>query len=182
MRVIDATFIEFGLRDLLGLSENDFYSDAYNFGVYTYYERSADNYDLRSPDRAPGQWSSKGRFTSLGGAAAASSSHGDLSISTNFVQTLTPLSQAWCGMAVRKTTNPALFTVTTAKASSTDNAKVRAQLADWYTLFLAETPTDADIDDVMTGVFEPLEAKAGLEVAWVGSCSYFIRHPLFIFY
>lgn len=177
---VDATFIEFGLRDLLGLSESDFYSDAHSYGVSAYLERSADNYDVRSPDRAPGQWSPKGRFTSLGGASAVTSAHGDLSISTNFVQTLTPLSQAWCGMAVRKAANTALFNFATPK--TTDKAVIRAQIADWHSLFLAESPTSDDVDDVINGVFEPLQAKSGLEVAWVGTCSYFIRHPLFIFY
>jgi len=179
---VDATFIELGLRDLLGLVENDFYSDAYSHGVYTLYELSADYYDLRSPDRAPGQWSTAGRFTSLGGSSAVVSAHGDPSVSTNFVQTLVPLSQAWCRMAVRKSGNTALFNVATAKTGSADKAKARAQVADWHSLFLAEKPTEADLDDVMTGVFEPLEKKAGLDVAWIGTCSYFIRHPLFIFY
>ena len=179
---MDAMHLEFGLRELIGLTELDFYGDASNHGIYTLLERSADNYDLRSPDRAPGQWAPRGRFTSLGGASAATSSHGDLSISTSFVQTLTPLAQAWCGMAVRKAGNTALFKVGTPLTKSTDRAAVRAQIADWYMLFLAEAPTESDIDDVQNLVFAPLEAKSGPQVGWVGTCSYFVRHPLFVFY
>lgn len=179
---IDATFVEFGLRDLLGLTEDDFYTAAYSYGVLARYERSDDFYDLRSPDRAPGQWAPKGRFTSLGGAAASISAHVDPSISTNFVQTLTPLSQAWCGMAVRKAGNKALFTTGSAMTGGKDLPTLRAQMADWHALFLSETPTEADLDDEVNGVFLPLEAKSGTQVAWVGTCSYFVRHPLFVFY
>jgi hypothetical protein len=180
---LDATFVEFGLRDLLSLTEADFYREITDYGLPNLEPFSPDIYDLRSPDRAPGQRNSLGRFTALGGAAAATSAHVDTTISTSFAQTLIPLSQAWCGMAVRKTDNRALFTVATAKTKSTDAALVRAQLADWHLLFLSETPTEADLDDVMNGVFVPLEtANQGPEAAWIGACSYFVRHPLFIIY
>ena len=86
-------------------------------------------------------------------------------------------------MAVRKADNRALFTVATRATRSTDRAAVRAQLADWHLLFLSEAPTEADLDDVIDGVFVPLEtASQNPEAAWIGACSYFVRHPLFIFY
>lgn len=180
---IDAAFVELGLRDLLGLTEADFYRTITDFDLPNLEPLSPDLYDLRSPDRAPGQRSYLGRYTALGGAAAATSSHLDTSISTSFAQTLIPLSQQWCAMAVRKPGNRALFTVATAATRSTDRAAVRAQLADWHLLFLSEAPTEADVDDVMNGVFVPLEtANQGPEAAWIGACSYFVRHPLFIFY
>ncbi len=178
---IDAAFVEIGLRELLGLSESDFYRTITDFGLPNLEPLNADVYDLRSPDRAPGQRSYRGRYTALGGAAATTSAHLDTTISTSFAQTLIPLSQQWCGMAVRKPGNRALFTVATAATRSSDRAAVRAQLADWHLLFLSEAPTEADIDDVMNGVFVPLETTTP-EAAWIGACSYFVRHPLFIFY
>ena len=179
---IDATFVEVGLRELLGLTEADFYRTITDFGLPNLEPLSPDLYDLRSPDRAPGQRNYLGRYTALGGAAATTSAHLDTTISTSFAQTLIPLSQQWCGMAVRKTDNRALFTVATRMTRSTDRAAVRAQLADWHLLFLSEAPTEADVDDVMNGVFVPLETATSSEAAWIGACSYFVRHPLFIFY
>lgn len=180
---IDATFVEFGLRELLGLEEADFYRSIVDYGVPNLEPLNLDVYDLHSPDRAPGQRGNGARYTALGGAAATTSAHVDTSISTSFAQTLIPLSQQWCGMAVRKPGNRALFTVATAATRSGDRAAVRAQLADWYLLFLSEVPTEADLDDVVNGVFVPLDtANPSPEAAWIGACSYFVRHPLFIFY
>ncbi len=180
---LDATFVEVGLRELLGLAEADFYQTISDYGVPNLEPLSPELYDLRSPDRAPGQRNSWGRYTALGGAAATTSAHLDTTISTSFAQTLIPLSQQWCGMAVRKADNRALFTVATRATRSTDRAAVRAQLADWHLLFLSEAPTEADLDDVIDGVFVPLEtASQNPEAAWIGACSYFVRHPLFIFY
>lgn len=106
----------------------------------------------------------------------------DRTVSTSFVQTLLPVAQAWCGMAVRKPDNRALFDVAAPTTGTADLELVRAQIADWYLLFLATVPRDEDIDEVVAEVFTPLEAESGPTVAWIGTCSHFVRHPLFVFY
>lgn len=179
---VEPVHLEFGLRQLLGLDEADFYSVASNYGVPALLERSEDSYDLRSPDRAPAQWSPRGRFVALGGAAATVSSHGDRSISTSFVQTLVPLSQAWCRLAVRKTDNTQLFSIANRSTGLAQRAQVEAQLADWHLLFLAEQPSADEVKTLVDTVFAPLEQSSSVETAWVGTCSYFIRHPLFVFF
>ena len=179
---VDATYIELGLRDLLGLAESDFYGSASDSDVQFLTANSDDDFDVRSPDRAPELLKSRGRYGGLGGASAASSAHEDRTISTGFIQTLVPVAQAWCAKAIKKQGNTALYTAATPAIGMADQPKVRKQLADWYLLFLSEQPSEAELDALVTGVFAPLESSSGIETAWVGTCSYFVRHPLFIFY
>jgi len=182
VRRISATHVELGLRDLLGLSFDDFFGPAYNHGILEALGRSEDSFYLRSPDRSPGTWGTVSRYLALGGGAAMTTNHEDRTVSTSFVQTLVPVAQAWCGMAVGKANNTQLFTVTTPATGLADRAKLREQVADWYLMFLATRPSAAEIDEVVDNVFAPLEMSEGISTAWVGTCSHFIRHPLFIFY
>lgn len=179
---IGATHVELGLRDLLGLTHEDFFEPASSHGVEEAIARSEDHFYLRSPDRVPTIWNSVSRYLTLGGGSAMLGKPEDRTVSTSFVQTLLPVAQAWCGMAVRKPDNRALFDVAAPTTGTADLALVRAQIADWYLLFLATVPRDEDIDEVVAEVFTPLEAESGPTVAWIGTCSHFVRHPLFVFY
>ncbi len=179
---IRASHIELGLQELLGLSLDDFYGPANSHGIAELLPRSADFFDVRSPDRVPAQWYSRRPYTALGGGSAAQTQYEDRSVSTNFIQTLVPLSQSWCGLAIQKTANSALFTVATATTGTGEPAVLREQLADWHLLFLAERANDDELDFIVESVFAPLEASSNTQRAWVGTCSYFIRHPLFVFY
>jgi hypothetical protein len=179
---IGATHIELGLRDLLGLTEDDFYQTAYTYRIPELNPRNDDFYDVRSPDRAPGLYRSRNRFTALGGGSASVTQHEERTISTTFAQSLAPVSMAWCGMAIGKPGNTALFTVAATTTGTANDPILREQLADWHLLFLAETATESDIDDLIDSVFAPLEAASGTRTAWVGTCSYFVRHPLFVLY
>jgi hypothetical protein len=179
---ISAMHIEFGLRELLGLTHEDFYAVAHSHGVPEAMGRSEDHFYVRSPDRAPSTWGTVSRYLALGGGAAMVSKQEERSVSTSFVQTLVPIAQAWCGMAVRKSGNTALFDVATPATGITDRATVREQIADWHLLFLATLPSDAEVDEIVETVFAPLESGADTTTAWIGTCSHFVRHPLFVFY
>jgi hypothetical protein len=178
---IRASHIELGLQELLGLGIEDFYGPANSHGIAELLPRNADFFDVRSPDRVPAQWYSRRPYTSLGGGSAIATQYEDRSISTNFIQTLVPLSQSWCGLALQKTGNT-LFTVATATTGTAEPTVLREQLADWHLLFLAERANDDELDFIVESVFAPLEASSDTQSAWVGACSYFIRHPLFVFY
>lgn len=179
---IRASQLELGLMELLGLSEEDFYGPASSHGVAELLPRNPDFFDLRSPDRVPAQWYSRRPYTALGGGSAIETQYEDRSISTSFIQTLVPLSQSWCGLAIAKPGNTALFDAATAMTGTAEPSVLREQLADWHLLFLARRATDEELDFIIESVFTPLEASADTRTAWVGTCSYFIRHPLFVFY
>ncbi|AKF03762.1 hypothetical protein [Sandaracinus amylolyticus] len=179
---ISATHVELGLRDLLGLTEDDFWTvhPSAN-GSIRVIARSTDTYPVRSPDRVAGL-EGLNRFEALGGGSAIAQRSEDRTPSTTFVQTLVPLSQAWCALAVQKVGNTALFTVATPATGSADDASLRAQIADWHLLFLAEPARDEDVDTIVNDVFVPLEAENDAQTAWIGTCAYFVRHPLFVLY
>jgi hypothetical protein len=179
---IGAVHVEHGLRELLGLTHEDFFTVASSYGVPEAMGRSEDDFYVRSPDRTPATWGTVSRFLMLGGGSAIASKQEERAVTTSFVQTLVPIAQSWCGIAVRKIGNAALFDVATPETGIADRAAVRAQIADWHLLFRAQRATDAEVDDIVDTVFAPIEAEAGPSTAWIGTCSHFIRHPLFVFY
>lgn len=179
---LSATHFELGLRDLLGLTHEDFFTDhPQGNGSIRVIARDPDAFAVRSPDRVAFAEGTN-RYESLGGGSAVVQRVEDRTPGTTFVQTLVPLSQAWCARAVRKVDNAALFTVATSATGSADIDDLRAQIADWHLLFLAEPASDDDVASIVDAVFVPLETETDAETAWIGTCAYFVRHPLFVLY
>jgi hypothetical protein len=181
---IGAAHIELGLRELLGLTLENFYDVGLEHELPVLVLRTYDSYSVHHIDRLPMEWASvtTSNFGTLGGGSGLYTQNESRSVSTGFVQTLVPMSQAWCEMAIDKPGNTALFDVATSNTSTGDMTVLREQLADWHLAFLAEVPSDADIDLVVDQVFAPIEASSNPRKAWIAACSYFIRHPLFVFY
>jgi hypothetical protein len=180
---IGATHVELGLRDLLGLTMEDFFQPAESHGIAEIRHFTLDSYYVRSPDRTPTEFYARDfRFMALGGSTAVLQQHEDRSISTTFIQHMVPLSQAWCDLAVNKAENTTLFAAATPTTGTGDINALRAQIKDWHLIFLGKIATDADVDLVVDTVFAPHEAASNPKAAWISTCSYFIRHPLFIFY
>lgn len=179
---LSATHFELGLRELLGLTHDDFFADhPQSNGSLRVIARDPDDFGVRSPDRVASV-EGVNRYESLGGGSAVLQRVEDRSVGTTFVQTLVPLSQAWCARAVRKVDNTALFTVATPATGSADADDLRAQIADWHLLFLAEPARDEDVAAIVDQIFVPLETESDPETAWIGTCAYLVRHPLFVLY
>lgn len=179
---LSATHFELGLRDLLGLTHEDFFSDhVADTGAMRVIVRDPDSFAVRSLDRVA-QAEGINRYEALGGGSAVRQRVEDRTPSTTFVQALVPLSQSWCGRAVRKAGNTALFTVATPMTASTDTEDLRAQIGDWHLLFLAEPASAEDIESIIESVFVPIESESDAATAWTGTCAYFVRHPLFVLY
>lgn len=185
VQLLSATHFELGVTSILGLTPDDFFrfqyegndeTNALRIGL-----RDQDSFAVRSPDRVA-DVEGPNRYLALGGGSAALQRVEDRSPSTTFVQTLVPLSQAWCQRAVNKTGNTELFTIANASTTSTDLENVRAQIADWHLVLLSQPATSADIDHIVNDVFLPLESESSAANAWVGTCAYFVRHPLFVLY
>jgi hypothetical protein len=107
----------------------------------------------------------------------------DGSISPSFVGSLTQISQRWCAMALDKPGNTALLP---AGASITvgmaEPEKVKDVLRAWFLHFHSVEPSSADVDQVFEKVFVPIEQGSDARTAYIAACSYFIRHPDWIFY
>lgn len=179
---VSAMQVQRVLYDQLGLSNDDFFGPALEFSMVMAEPKNENDYPLLSPDAfpAPRQEATESRFLALGGAAAVRQLRSSPDLAPTFVHTLTQVSQRWCRMALTKQGNTALF-VDGKAPSGTDAATVKPILKGWWRHFLAQTPTDADVEQVYQNVFVPLSTPDA-EPAWVGSCSYFIRHPQWIFY
>lgn len=169
------------LYQQLGLSDADFYREAQNYEIEMVSAINDDRYPLRSPEALPAPFDreSSERFFALGGGSAISQSPADEGISPTAVLTLTQVSQAWCRLALKKPDNSAL--PVTGGAMSADPASVKATISRWSLLFWGELMTQTEVDALFSEVFEPL-SKEAVEPAYVGVCSYFIRHPRWLYY
>jgi hypothetical protein len=167
---ISALHIDLGLRELLGLTDEDFFQEASEYGVVMYASRSEDRFPVRG-NRPPVP-----HAYFRANAALANSD-----VSASFIQGIVPISQAWCGMALAKSGNP-LFRVASINTGIADRELLREEIANWHLLFLAESGSDEEIDEIVDDVFAPREMESGTTRAWVGTCSFFIRHPRFVFY
>ena len=182
---IGASDVQRALYQQLGLSDADFFMPASSFSIPHKTSQDDDNYPLASPDSLPAPYEqlSIDRFASLGGGSAMSQLRADSTISPTFVGSLAQVSQRWCGKALAKSPNAALLpagaSITTGSA---EPDKVKAILRFWFLHFLSVDASPAEVDQVYDGVFVPLETGKDAKTGYVGACSYFIRHPDWIFY
>ncbi|MCP3140963.1 hypothetical protein [Pyxidicoccus xibeiensis] len=179
---MSATQIQRALYQQLGLGHDDYFSSANEFGIPMAESRGDDNYPLQPPDALPmpRQNISGERYHALGGGSVINQVSHDRSPSPTFVLTLTQVSQRWCRRALAKPGNTVLFPTGTPRTANPED--VKATLRRWSLHFLGERFTDAQVDALYAGVFVPLATPTDTEPAYVGVCSYFIRHPYWIFY
>jgi len=166
----------------LGLAYEDFFRPGRVFDVDHADIRDDDDYPFQSPDAlpAPRERSPAERSFHLGGGSVLTQVEAHPDISSTFVHALTALSQRWCRIALAKRGNVALFPAKT--PMSREKAAVKATIRRWSRSFHGETMTNGEIDALYTSLFVPIERAGGVEPAHVGLCSYFIRHPRWIFY
>jgi hypothetical protein len=188
VRRMSAHQIVSALYAQLGLSHEDFFVEGFSYGVSSAAQKSPDDLPVLDPDGLPGPYGGEAdpgrRFFALGGDASSRGRRADQTPSPSFVQALVPLSQRWCKMAIAKPSGQALLftTVTPSTKSAEDAAGIKANIGYLHRHFLSEKPTAAEIDDVFTSVFLPLETETDPQTAWAGVCSYFIRHPRWVFF
>ena len=96
-----------------------------------------------------------------------------------FVLTLQQVSQAWCRMALEATPNTALFP--SGGDLSADEDDVRDTIRRWHLHFWGIVAQTDDINNVYGAVYEPL-ASVDPIIGYTGMCSYFVRHPNWMFY
>lgn len=182
---VTANQVRVALYQQLGLDAADFFIPAYEFGIEMAEARGDDNYPLLSPDDlpAPRQGTTEARHANLGGFSIVAQQTADREPSGNYVNTLVQLSQRWCRMAIDKPGNTALFAEGTSSADESE-ANVTSTVKRWSRLFHAIEIDDAEAKRLYTELFVPLRADPAADTtsAWSGVCSYFIRHPSWVFY
>jgi hypothetical protein len=184
LRRLSAEKIRSSLYAQLGLTWDDFFTPLMTYDVVSLgLDKNEGNYAIGSADDPlrPGSDLQVRRFTALGGADRFGALRQDSSPSSpNFVNMLTNVSQAWCRLALAKQDNTQLFSSgIPAKSDKVETSKV---IARWFTHFHATKPQAERVSDVYDFVFQPLETETDTTTAYVGVCSYMIRHPQWTFY
>jgi hypothetical protein len=181
---LNAAQLQRSLYLQLGLTHDDFFISARDFGIARAETRSDDLAPVQPPDAlpAPRQLRTAERALALGAGHASSGRRSDTTITSSFALTLTEVSQRWCRLALAKSGNVALFPQGTTRSG--DEANVRATIGRWSLHFLGRRATTAEVADWYTTVWAPLARgpAPNEEAGWVGLCSAFIRSPEYLFY
>lgn len=182
IRRMDAMQMKRAMYAQLGLTDEDFFGTAQSYQVPMLNPRDENRYPIRALDEVPGPYErvAPERFEALGGGSALAQVPADRGVSPTAALTLTQVSQAWCRFAIAKQGNEALFSGGAAK-TDVDQAAVTSTIRRWSLLFLGERMSVEEADTLYQDVFVPL-STTGPEPAYVGLCSYFIRHPRWVFY
>lgn len=182
---LSAADVQRALYQQLGLSDDDFYMPASSYNIPFKTAQDDGKYPISSLDAVPAPYEGTevDRYATLGGGSTMFQKKADGSISPSFVGSLTQIAQRWCAMALDKQGNTALLP---AGASITvgmaEPAKVKDVLRAWFLHFHSVEASQQDVDQVFDGVFVPIEQGSDTRTAYIASCSYFIRHPDWIFY
>lgn len=178
--------VQRALYQQLGLSDADFFVPASNYDVeHKSNQQSDERYAMSSPEAIPAPFESLPveRFASLGGGSAMFQMKADSTVAPSYLGTLSQVSQRWCAMALDKPNNTALLPAGASIATgSSDPAAVKSVIRQWFLHFHASVADDASVNEVFDAVFVPVEAESDARTGYIATCSYFIRHPHWIFY
>ncbi|MFT3771076.1 MAG: hypothetical protein QM820_37145 [Minicystis sp.] len=182
---LGAADVQRALYQQLGLSDDDFFQPASSYNIPHKTAQDDNKYPISSPDAIPAPYEavSMDRYATLGGGSAMLQQKADGLISPSFVGSLTQVSQRWCAMALDKPNNTALLPAgASISVGMAEPAKVKDVLRAWFLHFHSVEAAQADVDRVFEGVFVPIEQGSDTRTAYIAACSYFIRHPDWIFY
>lgn len=181
---VSAEHVQRALYQQLGLSSDDFFIPAFEFGIEMAEPRDEGQYPLTGTDDFPAarQRATAERHQGLGGGSVLAQRPEDRTPSLNFVHNLVQLSQAWCRRALTKEGNTALFPSPAARDDESPEA-IGAGLSRFSLLFHSE-PLSADDEAVYRALYQSVRAEEGntATTAWTAVCSAFIRHPRWVFY
>jgi hypothetical protein len=133
---------------------------------------------ISPPNQAPGL-----RWFAMGGGSQLYGTRPNKRFSPTFGQNLVQLSQAWCGFAVDKEDNTALFKHVSqdALAEATD-AQIEDNLRYLMLRFWGHVATDEEVQSLKTNVYEPYASEQNPRTAWVAVCAALVRDPMWINY
>ncbi|HWB80509.1 MAG TPA: hypothetical protein VG755_36345 [Nannocystaceae bacterium] len=181
---LGARDVHAALYQQLGLDDDDFYVPASNYDIPHKSPQGDDLYPISSPDAIPPSFDRlpEDRWASLGGGSALVQMKADPTISPTFAGSLAQVAQRWCALAIDKPGNTALFAGdATSLPSSSDVAGTKALIGRWFLHFHAVEAAAGDVDTVFYELFVPIASEADSRTAWIGTCSWFIRHPDWVF-
>ncbi|MEM9189283.1 MAG: hypothetical protein AAGF12_08910 [Myxococcota bacterium] len=142
---------------------------------------------LGSPDDSPQRVGRQRETTAhdawqdLGGAHILDGRRTSLEVAEAMVQTLVPLSQAWCSISVEN--KSILLRHATKDADSvTNEAAIKANIAYLFLHMLGEVASDDDVNAMFDTVYRPTEQSTGGAAGWTAVCATLVRDPLWLTY
>lgn len=189
VRRLRADEMVLSLMDQLGLTVEDFIDTSRPTWRDEEYTARGGRLFVWPTDWAPGisgQYVSDARTTeryeTLGGPVVLQGRKPDVSLGPAAMQTLVQMSQAWCKLAIEKSGNTAVLRgVTLSDTSATKATEIKANIAQLHLRMLGEPATAADVDEVYSQVYQPLESGS-TKTAWIAVCASFVRHPKWLVY
>jgi hypothetical protein len=177
-RRLTAEEIVASLQSQLGLEETDF-ADSYGHLIDNAVPVwSPDAISPGVPYGTPGNgWPSE-RFLGLGGPFSMHYQQRERAVTPAMIQVLFEVSQAWCGLSVKKTGTPLLRYATLMDTSVTSAAAIKKNLTYLHVRMLGEADAK-EVDSMYKEVFLKYE-PVGADVAWQAVCSALVRHPRWI--
>lgn len=133
---------------------------------------------IRPASQGPGL-----RWFALGGGSRLYNTRANRGFSPTFGQALTQTSQAWCGFAVDKENNTALFkhVQQDALADATD-AQIELNLEYLMLRFWGHVATAEEVSALKTNVYDFYASEQNERTAWVAVCAALIRDPMWLSY
>lgn len=133
---------------------------------------------IRPPSQGPGL-----RWFALGGGSRLYNTRANRGFSPTFGQALTQTSQAWCGFAVDKENNTAIFkhVQQDALADATD-AQIELNLKYLMLRFWGHVATTEEVSALKTNVYDFYASEQNERTAWVAVCAALIRDPMWLSY
>ncbi|MFT3712116.1 MAG: hypothetical protein QM817_31115 [Archangium sp.] len=189
VRRLRADEMVLSLMDQIGLTVEDFVDTSRPTWREEEYTARGGRLFVWPTDWAPGisgQYVSDARTTeryeTLGGPVVLQGRKPDVSLGPAAMQTLVQMSQAWCKLAVEKQGNTAVLRgVTLTDTSATKATEIKANIAQLHLRMLGEVATSADVDEIYSQVYLPLE-PGSTKTAWIAVCASFVRHPKWLSY
>lgn len=174
-RRLTAEEIVTSLASQLGLDETDF-KDGYDHLI-------DDAVPVWSPDAispgvpygVPGNgWPSE-RFLGLGGPYSMHYQPREKGVTPAMTQVLVEISQAWCGLSVKKASSPLFKYATPMDTSKTNAAGIQKNISYLHLRMLGEVDAK-EAAATYTEVFSKYE-PSGPVAAWTATCASLVRHP-----
>jgi hypothetical protein len=130
------------------------------------------------PYGTPGNGWPSDRFLGLGGPFSLHYQQREKGVTPAMMQVLFEISQAWCGLSVKKPMSPLFKYATLADTSATSAAGIQKNISYLHVRMLGEADPK-EVASTYEDVFLKYE-PTGADIAWTAVCASLVRHPRWI--
>lgn len=180
-QIVNTLYQHLGLtsEDIVRFTQSRNYNDT-RFHIYSpdHVKPVTNDPHIRPASQGPGI-----RWFSIGGGSTLYGTRPNRTFSPTFGQTFTQVSQAWCGFAVDKDNNDALFKhVSQQDLDSATDAQIKDNLKYLMLRFWGHVATEQEVDTLKSNVYDFYKQEQNTRTAWVAVCASLVRDPMWLSY